>query len=249
MSDIAMAGVAGLVDTAADLTMDIVNAVQTSKQNKLNREAFDFNKQLATEQWEWAKQQADIQKSREDSAYQRKVADMMKAGLNPVLAAGGAGASASAGSAAGSQVTAPTVSKYEKMSNMLAISRAVQEAKSLDAQMELTKEETKNKIKDNEIKDTIAAKELVNLENAKKDGAYKDAEIVSKDLDNKAKQYELDKTEKTGISKGGDTGSNIVREATNATINLVENAQNWFEEQKQKREARKAARQERRKKK
>ena len=49
-------------------------------QNDLNERQFQYQKQLN-----------DLQMQREDTSYQRKVADMTKAGFNPILATGGSG--------------------------------------------------------------------------------------------------------------------------------------------------------------
>lgn len=64
------------------------------------------NYRLAKEQFGWQQDQANITREREDTAIQRRAADMQAAGLNPLLAAGSP-------AAASTPITAPTPVRRE----------------------------------------------------------------------------------------------------------------------------------------
>lgn len=95
------------------------------------------NNANAAEHHDWAKEDASIdrawQREMSSSAHQREVEDLRKAGLNPILSAGGAGAPAGSGAMASSEV--PEAPDYGK-----TISSAL-EAKMNEAQRNLMKEQ------------------------------------------------------------------------------------------------------------
>lgn len=87
---------------------------QFNENMKFNREQFDYTKMATDRAFNYAVGQDELMRQREDTAYQRAVADASKAGINP-LAMTGANPAASNGSAppaasAGSASGSPTAS-------------------------------------------------------------------------------------------------------------------------------------------
>lgn len=90
----------------------IVNANIAGTTNKLNKEIADQNLQFQHENLEYQKALQQQIFEREDTAYQRKVQDLIKAGINPAFAATGSGSNA--GSVVSTQAPQSNM-KYQSM--------------------------------------------------------------------------------------------------------------------------------------
>lgn len=136
--------------TGSELT-DAEKQAMTAEQN--------FNAQEAEKARQFEKEQAD-------TAYQRKVADLQKAGLNPALAVGSAGSPVASGNAASASVSSP------QMGDILGLMLQMQQN---NRQMNIQKD---------------IAEKNINLERA---SLASQIELKSRELNLKEKQYLFDK--------------------------------------------------------
>lgn len=90
-----------------------------------------------TKQQQLANKQMKFQKEMSSTAHQREVADLRKAGLNPILSAGGQGASAPSGAMA--NITNPLEGAGESMKSILQSKQLKQQDQSIQADIQAKK--------------------------------------------------------------------------------------------------------------
>lgn len=128
--------IASLGDLGVDIANSIMSGIQASKQNKFNREVFDYNKEL----------NATIQK-REDNAMVRRMQDLKNAGLNPLMAVGGDGASSSGMN----QLSAPAVASPTITSHLVQQSQHIQDSISRNYELASMKNNLEKQTLDNAL--------------------------------------------------------------------------------------------------
>lgn len=161
--------IAGGIKGVADVGIGIFNAVQQQKQ-------FEYQKKL---------QQQIFQ--REDSAVQRRVADLEKAGLSPVLAASGAGAGAG-------QVVSTKAPQYEGGDPASAVMEAMMASKSLkakDAEISLLKSQKKHVDAETKTEDDLRASKVAQASH-QAGILNSQADVAMYDSATRAEQWERD---------------------------------------------------------
>lgn len=180
----------GLGQGIGGLAQTIGNGVINAKNLKHQKEVFNWQKeqqawanQFAKEQFEYQKGQNDLMRQREDTAVQRRYADLQQAGLNPLSAAGGQSASsqATAGSsmAGGSaNATAPQMGGIEGLDNIFQGVMNVLTQRQNIAQSQTDQEYTEEKTRT----------ERERQENLRGDTSKKNAE--TKEIERKTQYYD-----------------------------------------------------------
>lgn len=84
---------ASAIHGAIGVTTGVVNSIVGGVQARKARDIDNQNLQLQKDAFSWQKEQHELMMQREDTAVQRRVADLEAAGLHPGLAAGSAAAS------------------------------------------------------------------------------------------------------------------------------------------------------------
>lgn len=161
----AASGIGGAIGTA--FSNSLVNNQLTGKereQNEFNAEQsevqrqFATNERLASQEFNeaQAQKQMDFQEYMASTQYQRSVADMQAAGVNPALAIGGIqGASASGAMAQSSPASGSAASgsaSLQGLSEVLEFARIKAEIERIEAETDKTKADTEGQNIDNDIR-------------------------------------------------------------------------------------------------
>jgi len=184
----------------------------------------------------------NLHKKETDTAHQRQVKDMIKAGINPVLSASQGGASSASGTAAKAESTQKDMENLgataqEAMQNKTAIENTQQETQNKEATEKLTNLQQQTEAA--KAQQTAASAKALELENERKKydlpnaKSRSDYEKKQREIDSKMQKYDnvIRRINDTGGAIGSAFSSIIpqIRIQTNAYKNRqnAKKAQNW----------------------
>lgn len=213
--------VGGLINTFGNMYINKKNLEHQKEVFNYQKEQQAWANQFAKDQFEYQKQQNDLTRQREDTAIQRRQADLKQAGLNPLSAGDSGGASAqtmsgSTMSGGSQQMEAPQMAGIEGLDNiftgvmnMLTQSQNIAQSKT-DQEYTREKTRTERERQDNIREDT--SKKSAETKEIERKTQYYDT-LTSKDeaqIQAIQKENELRELRKaTEIAKEQDLQQNI----------------------------------------